>query len=1074
MTSNAPKGEIVNLGALTEQRPMPAPESPPARRTGWWPAVARFVIAVGLSAGLCLLYWSWVPSGLTGPTDVVGLPTFFAYDPMPPFWQYRLTVYVFPAQALLFFLLLARFGPLRVRREPAAQRPEVPLAPSPAMGSELDGGGRFRPGLALGVFAPAAVVGLAVAARGTGIDLTATACGVAYVLLVLGAAALWPRLPKPQWPRQRPATFADGLALVNGLGGAIVSVLALWFVSEHTFIQSAQGVRTYWPWLPQWLALPAIAGIIAWTVWQARKGRSAQSIERALLVVVVGAIALFLLYARIPSPGSWFQGYDDAQEMAGALLFDRGYFPWRDLLFIHGFLPDVLNGSVGFNVFADSIWGVMAGQTLLLVPFCYVGYYWLAAWLSKGNVWILGLIGVWAAGGWVPAQIRFIFVPLSLILLGAALSRRSRWWTFGLVFALFAQAVMAPETSFLAAPALACVVAADLVHRRPGASLWQALQRTRWCVVSGLALAAVLAVFLVLNDSLVPFIDYYIVFGPGHILAGAMPPSGIEPFHYQFLAASVVCVLLTLWVSVARIRRRRPWEPQDWVALAAAGFFALYGEKVLGRFDPAHVAQVLSVGIPLLLYWQFKVLSTVDGWARLWRPLRLTPVPVASLAVILLLAYSYQPQILTMPRTIAAGFHSRGEANAAYPRLSYTPRIVNEAALHDLETVLRHYAGDDQPVFDMTNSLGYLYFLLGRDPGTRFVHVSMAIPSMAQQLLIDDLERTKPPVVIYDATYQGLPIWDSVSNNVRHYEVAEYILRGWVPVLRTYGNTVMVRKDLVSPNLPVPRLDTPADTHGLWLEGRYCDWGYSPNFLRSEPAGKSVTLPVQPAGTGTVYTLTGYSAKYGSPDPAPIVLVSGGKAVGTSVVWLNRTDLGQRLGIDATSSLNGYSISAMVPHGTEVSAYTMDTDGVLHLQSGQPSPGLTSVTLLDGTQATVSSQPSTSVVGAVESVRQADKALGRIVVEPGMTLTGYSLATLSAGGQDLGSAHLAITDDLERINHWITAMSLAGHGADLPLRVGSCLQWYGYDPAKPLYVLQDPGVQVTSVTLSGVQPNSTR
>jgi hypothetical protein len=47
---------------------------------------------------------------------------------------------------------------------------------------------------------------------------------------------------------------------------------------------------------------------------------------------------------------------------------------------------------------------------------------------------------------------------------------------------------------------------------------------------------------------------------------------------------------------------------------------------------------------------------------------------------------------------------------------------------------------------------------------------------------------------------------------------------------------------------------------------------------------------------------------------------------------------------------------------------------------------------------------------------------------------------------------------------------LPGLGADLPLRVGSCLQWRGYDASKPLYVFQDGGERATTLTLSGVRP----
>jgi hypothetical protein len=80
----------------------------------------------------------------------------------------------------------------------------------------------------------------------------------------------------------------------------------------------------------------------------------------------------------------------------------------------------------------------------------------------------------------------------------------------------------------------------------------------------------------------------------------------------------------------------------------------------------------------------------------------------------------------------------------------------------------------------------------------------------AQRLLIDELKAARPPVVIYDSSSIGVPAWGEVraiTNNVRHYEVSEYVLRGWTPVLRTHGVLVMARNDLVA-SRPMPALST--------------------------------------------------------------------------------------------------------------------------------------------------------------------------------------------------------------------------------------------------------------------------
>jgi hypothetical protein len=73
------------------------------------------LIAVGVSAMLCLVLGQFAAPSLTGPTEIVGYPTFANYNFERSFWIYRLTVYAFPLFAIVGYVLLARFGPLRSR-----------------------------------------------------------------------------------------------------------------------------------------------------------------------------------------------------------------------------------------------------------------------------------------------------------------------------------------------------------------------------------------------------------------------------------------------------------------------------------------------------------------------------------------------------------------------------------------------------------------------------------------------------------------------------------------------------------------------------------------------------------------------------------------------------------------------------------------------------------------------------------------------------------------------------------------------------------------------------------------------
>jgi hypothetical protein len=597
------------------------------------------------------------------------------------------------------------------------------------------------------------------------------------------------------------------------------------------------------------------------------------------------------------------------------------------------------------------------------------------------------------------------------------------------------------------------------------------MHRTRWCVTTGSLVLLLFCLLLRSYGALGSFIDYYLVFGPGHNEAGAIPFRGIVARGYILWMAGILVVLVTIWATASRIRRRGDWEPQDWVALAAAGFVALYEEKALGRFDIWHIAQVFTVALPLIVLWLWKGLRGVDVIAGSWPLVRVRRTSMVSFTnaatalLLLVFVYIFSDPLALRVGSVETRHRMLAASDSAYPRVGYAaPGAVDTRLLRDLDVALRAYAGDNKPVFDMTNSPGYIYYLLGRDPGTRFIHVSMAIPPYAQQLLIDELKRSRPPVVIFDSTRIGLSRWDGVSNNVRHYEVSQYILDGWLPVMRAHGNLLLVRRDLVTRGLPMPSLLEPPVTKNLWFRGPSCSWGASPNFLQSVPQGASVHLPVRSLGKHVLVDITGWAADRTTGRPArAVVVVSGRRVIASLTPSLERPDVARALG--TVSSLSGFRFSAVVSEDESLSIYMLADDRKLHPLARSKRSGAASVKFPNGRVLPTA----TSTGGFIDIFNTSERVVGKVEVPRAVNLTDYDLATMSAGREPLGKASVVITDTLGQANHYISALSLPGMGPDLAVRVGSCPQWRGYDPAQPLYVLQDGGVPVTAVTLSGVR-----
>jgi hypothetical protein len=1051
--------------------------------------VARFVIAMLVSGGAALWWWDRRPRQLHGVIDIVGYPTFGNFNYVAPFTAYHLAVYAFPIGVLIIYSLLAWRGPLRrpvrSRRPAAIEMREVGVAGVPVatpVGQALSLIGRL--------ILPAGVVVLEASTHSTltpaRIDGFAIICGLCYLAGVFALAGLL------IWRHHRAGALVSqarkAIAEVNGVAGAAAAVAGLWFVSRHSVVLVHSDHAAHrWPWLPWWLALCGVLAILGWAAWRLRAGVNPVRVEGRLLTVVVGAVLVFLTFSALPGQLSGFQGFDDAQSLVGANLLAHGLFPWRDQLFIHGLYVDVLQGNIGFALFGDTRWAGVAVLNVVLSPLSWVVLYLFVAWLSRRNKWFLvGFVVLMLAGLLDAPDGRFILVPAVLVLLGETLRRQRLTWCITLTSVLFIQAVLVPETAFLVIPALLTVLAADLVHRDRAEGLWRALRRSRWCAQTGVLLIVTWCGFLAVNHALGPFVNYYRIFGPGHNAAGVIPDFNIQARHYIEFGLGIVLVLLTFLSASRRFRARRAWTERDWVTVAAAGFVALYGEKALGRFDGGHVNEVFTATLPLSLLWTEQALSAADrllrqvvrSLDRVGRHVEQQRVafsfrnPATLLAVLLLLitlpVVANTPWLVARVKAIPQQHRAFANTEPSISRLGYAvPGTVDIAEVRDLGKVLDTYAGQHAPVFDMTNSLGYFYYLLDRRPGTRFVHVSMAEPPFAQEILINELKRSRPPVVIFDGSGFGLPGWDGIFNNVRHYLVSQYLLDGWQPLLRMNNELLLLRRDLMAARPPIPPLKVPPLTTDLWFSGPQCGWGSVPNFLDSAPSGRAIDIPVTTSGRERLVNIRGWALDEHSLRPAyDVVLVYHGTVVASVIPNLAPLHMTSRIGARAGKSGFYIGPTPVVVGSALPVVLALTTDGLLHpVGRLAASSGLTgSLRMPNGSMVTIGAP----TPGAVQSVAftSANVTVSSAKVPDGVNLANFDLLTFHAPG-NIGPADLTVSDTSNGgQNREITAHALASSAGSLSVRVGSCLQWHGYR-SKTLYVLQTGGSPVTGLRLSG-------
>jgi hypothetical protein len=1056
-------------------------------------AAARLGLALLFAVVLALVVWFATPAGLHPPIDIVGYPTFENFDFHRQFLLYRLAMWVLPLVTLAVWWLLGRAGPFAVDRRAATVVPLTDAEPIAAADVDAPPDAPDEPlsWWRYGRLFPTAAVVALVVSGGSGsnptqeVSAVGVVAGLAAVGALLGAAWLLALGTRSHTSRDPQRHWDTALALMHTYAGATVAVLALVWYERHAavlLVENDDLVR--YPWVPWWGAGLACLLIIGGLVLGARNFSPA-AVERAMVRVVTGSVLVYLLTSQMAGQIGLIQGFDDMQSVTGADLLSRGFFPWSDFLFIHGLFEDALRSSAGFALFGHTMWATHAAVFMIWIPLTWVGVYWVAVWATRGRaapLVALALLLIWASVHISPSY-RWVGMSVVWLLLGEAV-RRNRWpWTGLMTAVLFVEAVLVPEASLQVIAVTIVLVASDLVHRGDGVGRWRALGRTKAFVLAGLVCTVLWCAYLATQGALSAFLRYYVIFGPGHAESGALPiPDYADWLGITYFVVCLVVASMTIWAMGFALLQRRPLGSRHWVAFGAALTTGLYAEKGLARFDDGHLLQVVTVTLPLLVVWVALLLTALDDKVRRLVHGRATPAtrrrvdelarsrvslsaarqPASAVVAALLLVTL--PSVHDTVRT-APGRNVVDVSGGRVPLLGWTADdAVDRPMLRDLRTVVDTYT-QHGPVFDFTNSPGYFYYLLGEDPPTSYYHVSMAIPEFTQEIVISELEKSRPALVVFHAPF-GLPAWDGPHNEVRHFTLSQYLLDGWTPLLGTHDVLFLIRNDLVGSVPDPPTLKNGPELTRLWFAGPVCDFGYTANFLASEQTGHRLSLEVPPPVPTRRISFRGWAYDAANNRPVRhVVAVAGGVVVASVESAHTRNDVAEELA-NPEAAASGFAGGRDTQRKGELSFYAVYSDGVAH-----PLPGTEpreSLTRPGQSPIPVSPEPAT---GHVDEVDDEDVEVSTIHVPHGTELPSYQLAELSSSRGNLGTGQVEITDSpsvLANREQRIVAGTLPVTGDSIRVRVGSCLQWHGYDREKLYLTQRDLAHPIDRMVLSDV------
>jgi hypothetical protein len=1036
-----------------------------------------------LGAGIPLLILaSRIPGAITYKTDIVGYPIFYNFNIERVDYLYYLDLVAFPVLSLLLYLALShsRGSGWRGRLPPHATNTHADKirAPSNAYVRFAAVARIVFVGLVFGF--EAAIVFNQSHSR---FWLTTVAASLAYLVLATGAGAIFARL------KGQAVSLADSVAAINA-AVAPLAFLGLVGVSGVTSVRvSADGVVHSYPWFPLWLGVAAtvVSGGWIWTrLLLKSSGIDWRGLERKAVLLVTGPILIFLVVARLPGDLSTLDAFHAGEYLAASRLTAAGYFPWRDLMSTHGLLEDSLWPLAGAAVLEPSRWGIDASRMLLLAPLTFVFFYLLFVRLFPRDwAFLATLVVVIFGEKLVPfGDARFTLWPLILLLLSVVLEHKRWWLGAALGVSLMVQAILVPESAYSIPACGVVLILFEVANRHPGERLVSRFPRTLGCIAGGASAALIFGGVLAVEHAAADFAFYYLVFVPGHALTGGYPIEfhKKDPLFAYLAVAPVAALLIAAWYFGALFVGRRQPTNQEWVIAASAVYALLYYPKFLDRGDFAHAIQAYLPAVPLIAFLVYKAVSDVnrrisnvhlsDFGPRIaaWRP---AAVGLFALSLLTMQVGPIPVRLDQLPgqyRPVAA-------AEPAIAKVGYSRDGFDSTQLADLRAVLAAYLRPNDWVFDFSNAPAVYYYLLEQNPHTRYYHVSMAIPELAQRDLIDELEGNRPKLIVYDSDRWGQPGWDAIPNMVRHYDVSQYILDNYRPLIRIQGQIIYGdAKANLSPGVALGlNLSAPVETTNLQFSGQNCNWGYAPNFLSTAPVPSStgrppVVLSVQQAGISDSVVAGWAGDPAGSPARQVVVAVNG-RVVANGASNLSRPDVAAATGIPGFTT-SGFQIT--VPTNLLVDSAGPLPIQVFGVSSGGVAsllpfgPGLAdlskgagvpaSLQLADGSQLAVRAGAATGFVDSVAFGKQESS----ISLPSGDAWSNYRVLEITtAGGFKAGSWSIG---DLPLPQHQVMFQTLDSSPSSLRIDVGSCAQWHGYGPG-PLFIGHDRAESITSVRL---------
>lgn len=506
--------------------------------------------------------------------------------------------------------------------------------------------------------------------------------------------------------------------------------------------------------------------------------------------------------------------FHEGERVAPAQAILAGQIPYRDVVFVHGFLSDPGVALVAFRLFGTSLAGVRILEHLLS-PLALVTTYYLAL-VCLGGGWSL-LYGLLVVGGEIPIFYDLRIVPgiAAAICLVLYLRRKRLLWVAGAGLCTLVALATSFDVGIVSLFAGSVLLLGYSLHERRSLMVVPLMV---YLFPLGLGGAAALLYFARLN-ALEAFLNWHWEILSVYRDWNGMPYPLIWSGFFEVRDAILSPLVSVLGIVVLmRAALRRQWNWLHWVGLLLLLCnLTLFNRGIVSGYVDGSALNAGSHFAPLLL-----MTLCMPYVRRVGVRSAQVILPVAAICFITLLPI---PTQYTSDWSLFARVNHLPEKN----RVSIPSNWVQSS----IERVGQLYIPADQErsitevieflksadsFWDFTD-YGAFFFLSDHLSPTRFYATHHVITGQNQREVIADLEQSKPSYILY-RSHTGWDAIAGVDRNLRDFLVAEYLLRHYKPAGQVGGFDLLERGDPQSFPVGVPfRVDL-GYVPFLWGEDR--------------------------------------------------------------------------------------------------------------------------------------------------------------------------------------------------------------------------------------------------------------